>query len=53
MKAVVQAFAASVGESAIGRWWWKVGEALDVAIPIAIFAALVIGTGAVILGLVN
>ena len=53
MKAMVLAFAANVSESAFGRLWSKVAEVLDMAIPIALFALIVVGSGAVIFGFVH
>lgn len=52
MKAMVQAFAAGVSESGVGRLWSKAGDLLDIVIPIAVFLAVVIGGGVVVLGLV-
>jgi hypothetical protein len=53
MMAAVSAMAARVGESAFARWWFKVGDVLDRAIPIALVIALAIGTGAILFGFVH
>lgn len=53
MKAMVLAFAATVSESGFGRMWSKVGDVLDVVIPISLFVLIVVGTSAVVFGFVH
>ena len=50
MKAMVLAAAARVGDSAFGRGWSRAGELLDVAIPLALTAVLVLGAAAILFG---
>ena len=52
MKAMVLALATRVGESEVGRWWGIVGDALDYAIPVVLFAVIVVSLGAIAFGLV-
>lgn len=51
MKAMVLAVAASVGESAFARWWWKAGDVLDVVIPVTLLVAIVAALSAIFFGL--
>ena len=53
MKAMVLALAAGVSESAFAQWWWKIGDVLDVAIPVVLFITVVTAGGAVLFGLVQ
>ncbi len=53
MKAMVLAAAARVGDSAFGRGWNRAGEILDVVIPLALTAVLVLGAASILFGLVQ
>ncbi len=48
MKAMVLALAASVGESAFARWWWKAGAVLDCMVPILLLITIVVALGVVV-----
>ncbi len=49
MMAMVSAMAGASVESEIGRLWRMAGDAIEIAIPLALTAAVVIGLGWVVL----
>jgi hypothetical protein len=53
MTALALAMAARVSDSAFGQAWRKTGEALDIAIPLVLAAALVAGAASVLFGFVQ
>ena len=53
MKAMVLAMALRVGESNFARWYRKAGDALDYAIPMVLFVAIVVTLGSIALGYVQ
>jgi len=53
MKALAIAMATRVSDSAFGQAWRKAGDALDIAIPLVLAAALVVGVASVLFGFVQ